>query len=243
MKPKPGHFYAVGVGPGAPDLLTLRAINIIEGCDAIIAPRSKNSEVSLALSIVQQYLHNQELLEMTYTMIRDQKHTQETWVKVSNWVMTHIRAKKSVVQITLGDPLVYSTSSYLLAALQKQLGPEYLHVVPGITAAQATAAIFNEVMSSQEDRISILTANDLEAVAKALDNNETVAIYKVANNLEKLIDLLEQKNLIGQARLAFAVEQKGRQKLIKDLRLARGTNLGYMSIVLVRNKRRDWYES
>jgi precorrin-2/cobalt-factor-2 C20-methyltransferase len=241
VKPQPGHFYAVGVGPGAPDLLTLRAVNIIEGCDAIIAPRSKNSESSLALSIVQKYLHDQETLELTYSMIRNQKCTQDTWIKGSDWVMARILAKKSVVQLTLGDPLIYSTSSYLLAALHERLDQEYIHIVPGISAAQAAAAVFGEVLSSQEDRISILSANDFKALERALDHSETVAIYKVASRLEELIDLLEQKKLLGQAKLAFAVEQN-HQKLITDLRLARGTNLGYMSIVLVRKKRRDWYE-
>ena len=240
MKPQPGHFYAIGVGPGAPDLLTLRAANLIEGCDAIIAPRSKNSKASLALSIVKQHLRNQDLLELTYTMTRDQQCTQATWTKAVDWVMARILVKKSVVQITLGDPLIYSTSSYLLAALKGRLDSDCVHVVPGVSAAQATAAIFNEVLSSQEDRISMLTANDLEAVARALDHSETVVIYKVADKLEKIIDLLEQKNLLGQAKLAYAVEQD-RQKLITDLRLARGTKLGYMSIILVRNKRRDWY--
>jgi precorrin-2/cobalt-factor-2 C20-methyltransferase len=239
MKPQPGHFYAVGVGPGAPDLLTIRAVNLIEGCSAIIAPRSKNSKVSLALNIVKQHLNNQEQLELAYTMTRDQKSTQATWNKAADWAMVRILDKKSVVQLTLGDPLIYSTSYYLINALTERLNPKYIHIVPGISAAQAASALFNEVLSSQEDRITILPANDLKAVEVALDNSETVAIYKVSNKLENIIDLLEQKNLIGQARLACAVEQS-HQKLITDIRLARGTNLGYMSIILIRNKRKDW---
>ena len=239
MKPSPGHFYAVGVGPGAPDLLTLRAINLIKDCDAIIAPRSNTSKSSLALAIIKQYLHNQEILEVAYPMVRDQTHTQTTWDRVSDWVMARASIGKSIVQITLGDPLIYSTSNYLIAALKTRLESKYIHVVPGISAAQAMAAICNEMLASQEDRITILSANDIEAVSKALDNSEVVAIYKVTNNIDKLINLLEQKNLLEHAKLGFAIEQES-QKLITDLHLAREAKPGYMSVILVRTGHRNW---
>ncbi len=239
MKPEPGHFYAVGVGPGAPDLLTLRAARLIEGCDALIAPRSERSDSSLALGIVREHLGQQEILEHAYPMTRDQGRTRSTWAEVAAWAMPRLEAGKSVVQITLGDPLIYSTSSYLLEALREILSRERIHVVPGISAIQATAAAFQKDLALQEDRLTLLPATDLEAVSQALDQSETVAIYKVADQLDGLIELLEEKGLLDHARLAFAVEQD-RQQLVTDLRQAKGTRLGYMSVVLVRTGRRDW---
>jgi precorrin-2/cobalt-factor-2 C20-methyltransferase len=241
MNPEPGHFYAVGVGPGAPDLLTLRAARLIEGCDALVAPRSERSGDSLALGIVRAHLRGQEILEQVYPMARDQARTRAAWADVAEWIAPRLAAGKAVVQITLGDPLIYSTSSYLLAALRERVDPGRLHVVPGISAVQAAAAAFLEDLALQEDRLTFLPATDLARVAAALDQSETVAIYKVADHLDGLIDLLEAKGMLGQARLAFAVEQE-RQQLIPDLRLARGTRLGYMSVVLVRAGHRPWRE-
>ncbi|HWQ09428.1 MAG TPA: precorrin-2 C(20)-methyltransferase [Holophaga sp.] len=242
MNPEPGHFYAVGVGPGAPDLLTLRAARLIEGCDALIAPRSERSETSLALGIVRAHLREPELLEFTYPMTRDTTRTRASWGSVADWSVTRLEAGKSVVQITLGDPLIYSTSSYLLEALRDRIPGDRIHVVPGISALQATASAFQEDLTLQEDRLTLLPATDLGAVAEALDRSETVVLYKVADRLDSLIDLLEAKGLLENARLAFAVEQD-RQQLIRDLRQARGTKLGYMSVVMVRTGRKAWREA
>ncbi|MDR3672751.1 MAG: precorrin-2 C(20)-methyltransferase [Holophaga sp.] len=239
MKAEPGHFYAVGVGPGAPDLLTLRAAQLIEGCDALIAPRSDRSEASLALGIVRGHLRGQEILEHIYPMTRDQARVRATWETAAQWAAARLGAGKSVVQITMGDPLIYSTSSYLLQALRERIGPERIHVVAGISAAQAAAAAFQEELALQEDRLTLMPATDLAAVAEALDHSETVVLYKVADHLDGLIELLEQRGLLDHARLAFAVEQE-RERLVLDLRQARGTRLGYMSVVLVRTGRRDW---
>ena len=65
-KPKPGHFYAVGVGPGASDLLTYRAAQLIESADIIIAPRSKRSKTSLALKTVEHLISSQEVIDHVY---------------------------------------------------------------------------------------------------------------------------------------------------------------------------------
>jgi precorrin-2/cobalt-factor-2 C20-methyltransferase len=239
MKPQPGHFYAVGVGPGAPDLLTLRAARLVEGCDSLIAPRSERSEQSLALRIVSAHIGDQEILEHAYPMTRDPVRTRTSWEKAAEWATARLEAGKSVVQITLGDPLLYSTSSYLLGALRTRVSGDRLHVVPGISAMQATAAAFQEDLTLQEDRLTLLPATDLKAMEEALDHSETVVLYKVADQLDSAIELLEGKGLLDQARLAFAVEQD-RQQLVYDLRQAKGTRLGYMSVVLVRTGRRTW---
>lgn len=239
MSPRGGHFYAVGVGPGARDLLTLRAAQLIEGCDVLIAPRSERSEASLALGIVKDHLRDSEVLEFAYPMNRDAERTRISWAEVADWAATRLADDKSVVQITLGDPLIYSTSSYLLEALRARVAGDRLHVVPGISAMQAMASAFGEDLALQEDRLTLMPATDLEAVAEALDQCETLVLYKVADRLDPLIALLEARGLLGQARLAFAVEQD-RQRLIADLREAKGTRLGYMSVVVVRTGRKGW---
>lgn len=239
MKAEPGHFYAVGVGPGAPDLLTLRAAKLIEDCDALIAPKSERSASSLALGIVQAHVRQQEILEHVYPMARDQERTRASWGEVADWAAERMRQGRSVVQITLGDPLIFSTSSYLLDALRERGLQDRLHVVPGISAMQATASAFQEDLTLQEDRLTLMPATDQKAVENALDNSETVVLYKVADNLSAITDLLERKNMLENARLAFAVEQD-RQELVSDLRSVRDSKLGYMSVIMVRTGRKNW---
>lgn len=239
MQIQPGHFYAVGVGPGSPDLLTLRAARLIEDCDCLVAPKSNKSEQSLALGIVQAHVKDQEILEHVYPMVRDQEKTRASWASVADWAASRMKAGKSVVQITLGDPLIYSTSSYLLEALRERVEGETIHVVPGISAMQATACAFQEELTLQEDRLTLMPATDYKAVEQALDESECVVLYKVADNLDAIIELLERKNLLDRARLAFAVEQD-RQELVVDLRKAKGSKLGYMSVIMIRTAKKAW---
>ncbi|MBN2712361.1 MAG: precorrin-2 C(20)-methyltransferase [Planctomycetes bacterium] len=241
-KAAPGNFYAVGVGPGSPDLLTIRALRLIESADIIVAPRSELSKESLAVKSVEPYLSNQEVVEHVYPMSRDQEGTNECWREIAERVNGWCGEGKSVVQITIGDPSVYSTSSYLLFALTEMMEEERIHVVPGITAFQAAAARFHECLSLQDDRMVLLPAGNMDAVADALDNHETVIIYKAGKHLAKLRELLSQKGLLEQARLACYVEQEGKERLWKNFGEVDLDEAGYMATVLVRTGWRKWSE-
>ncbi|WP_005038291.1 precorrin-2 C(20)-methyltransferase [Holophaga foetida] len=239
MQPEKGHFYAVGVGPGAPDLITLRAARLIEDCDVVVAPRSNRSEESLALKIAAAHIKGQEVLEQVYPMVRDQEKTRAVWAEVADWILLRLEAGKSVVQITLGDPLIYSTSAYLLEALAARVSSDRLHIVPGISAMQAAAASFGLPLTLQEDRLTLMPATDLEAVSEALDRSETLALYKVGGGLPALRELLKSKGLLECSRLAYAVEQEGREQLFSDLDDV-DASLGYMSAVLVHKAHKPW---
>ena len=103
-----GHFYAVGVGPGAPDLITCRAARLVETADVVIAPRSTIAETSLALDTVRHLItQRQEVLDHQYAMERSQKVTVSNWTPVAELAVDRCQSGKSVVQITLGDPMLY----------------------------------------------------------------------------------------------------------------------------------------
>ena len=246
MQAEPGHFYAVGIGPGAPDLITLRAARILEAADALVAPRSDRSErsggsgQSLALRIAAAHVHDQEVLVHTYPMHRDQASTRASWAQVADWVAIRLQAGQAVAQITLGDPLLYSTSAYLMECLLERVPAERLHVVPGISAMQAAAAAFGAPLTVQEDRLTLMPATDLAAVARALDSCETLVLYKVGGQLPALRALLAERGLLAQARLGCAVEQAGREVLYRDLGDPVAAALGYLSVVLVRCGHRPW---
>ncbi len=238
---QPGHFYAVGVGPGAPDLITLRAAALIESADTVIVPRSELAEESLALLTIRDLIGDQEVIEHIYPMKRDSAQTRACWAEVAAEVAARAAAGLAVVQVTIGDPMIYSTSAYLIESLAELLPPQHIHVVPGISAFQASAALLGEPLTLQEDRMTMMPATDMEEVARALESCETLVLYKVGPRLRQLGALLEQRQLLDRARLACYVEQNGREAIFRDFREALADNShGYMSTVIVRVGRRSW---
>lgn len=237
---QPGHFYAVGVGPGAPDLVTLRAAALIRSADVIVAPRAKTAEKSLALVTVEGLLDGQEVIEHVYAMQRDLDRTMARWMEIARLVGRRCGEGESVVQITVGDPMIYSTSHYLLALVREMLPGEQIHVVPGISAFQAVASQFGETLSVQEDRMMLMPATDLELVEDALGRCETLVLYKAGRHIDKIADLLARKGLLDRARLVCNAEQEGKEFATTDLRRAAGGRYGYMATVIVHVGHKPW---
>lgn len=237
---QPGCFYAVGIGPGASDLLTLRAARLIETADVILTPRSETSPESLALKTVHGRLTNQKIIEHVYPMMSNAARTKECWRKAAKLVTKECRAGRSVVQITVGDPLIYSTSVYLIEQLRAMLPAARIKVVPGITAFQAMAARLGEALTIQEDRLMLMPATDIRAVEHALKNCETLVLYKVGHRLRPLIALLKRRGLLSRARLACNVERDGRERMVRKLSESVSHKIGYMSTVMIHVGRRTW---
>jgi precorrin-2/cobalt-factor-2 C20-methyltransferase len=236
---QPGHLYLVGVGPGAPDLLTLRAVNIIGGVDVVVAPRSSASGSSLALDVVRPHLREQEVIEHVYPMARDQEQTSRCWAQMADLCVERLHAGQSVAHITLGDPLIYSTCVYLLQEIGDRVSPSNIHLVSGISAMQGAAARLNCMLLTQNDRLILLPADDLAAVADALDHCETLVIYKIANRIAAVMALLRSRDLLSSASLVCYAEQSGEQ-IYRTLDGVHDERLGYMSIMIVRVGHRSW---
>jgi precorrin-2/cobalt-factor-2 C20-methyltransferase len=237
-----GHFYAIGTGPGAPDLLTIRAANLIRAAQVIIAPRSEKAEESLVMRSIRDLVSNQEVVTHTYPMQRDLAKTIQSWEPVADLVAARCRDGKVVVQATIGDPLLYSTSSYLLPLLAERMPAERLHVVPGICAFQAVASRLGLPLALQEDRVLIMPATDLQEVERALERCETLVLYKSGRHLRGLADLLDRKGLAGKAHLICNAEQGEREFSTTDLRLAADGQYGYLATVIIQVGRRGWFQ-
>lgn len=239
-KALPGHFYAVGVGPGAPDLVTLRAARLVQTADVIVAPRSSLAGDSLALAAVRDLLTTQEVIEKTYPMERDNGKTEAFWGEVAGLCADRCARGQSVVQITIGDPLIYSTSSYLLGQLAGQMEAGLIHIVPGISAFQAASSRFGDALTLQEDRLMLMPATDMAEVAAALERCETLVLYKVGPRLPALVELLGARGLLDRARLACRAEQGEGEIYLKDLTTPPAREVGYMSTVIIHLGRKGW---
>src|SRR3989304_992970 len=134
---KTGNFYGIGLGPGDPELLTLKALRTIQTADCIFVPKSDTKEDSLALEIVKDYVKGKRVIEQIYPMTKDKQTLNTAWLKAAEEIHTEVKNGYDVVYLTLGDPMTFSTYIYLLRHLSTMLPKKAIHTIPGITSYNA----------------------------------------------------------------------------------------------------------
>jgi precorrin-2/cobalt-factor-2 C20-methyltransferase len=238
-----GHFYVIGVGPGAPDLMTLRAASIIRSCDVLIAPRAETSTESLALQVAAACIDRQEVIEQIYPMARDQRQTESCWARVADIVVERCQRGQSVAHLTIGDPLLYSTAGYVIDQVTGRIPDDHWHVIPGVAAFQAAAAAVRRTLTRQNDRLLLMPATDINEVEAALGVCETLVLYKVGPRLKQLEAMLEEHKLAAESDLVCHASQPEKETILRGLDAGCDTKVGYMSTVIVPVGRRRWADT
>ncbi|MEN4006721.1 MAG: precorrin-2 C(20)-methyltransferase [Methanobacteriaceae archaeon] len=190
---KKGKFIGVGVGPGEPDLLTVKAVKILNKVDVICAPKSNESKPGLALSIVQGVLDDRkddyETLEPLFPMIEDEMALQKYWDDAAALIAAKLDAGLDVAFITLGDPTVYSTFSYVFKRIK---GLEYeTLIIPGVTSFTGCAASANIPLAEKDEIIVVVPKVD-ERLSQILEHGDTFVIMKTSRHSDLLKDIINQ---------------------------------------------------
>lgn len=134
-----GKFIGIGVGPGDPELLTLKAVKALESAKVLAVPRTKG-ENTLALNIVKEVvdIHDKELVYLDFFMTHDMEKRKENLYNIFSTLRQQLNEGKDVAMITLGDPSLYTTLGYVLENLQED---DYdWEIIPGVTSISAVAA-------------------------------------------------------------------------------------------------------
>jgi precorrin-2/cobalt-factor-2 C20-methyltransferase len=233
---KLGTIYGIGVGPGDPELITLKGARVLGECRQVFVPKARGEGDSAALSIAGVHLRaDAEIHELVFPMITDRKELALRWEESAGQVASVLQAGEDACFLTLGDPLLYSTYIYLLRALRKILPGAKAVTVPGVTAFSAAAALSGFPIGEAKEPVTIVpTADDLQALEEALDRGGTVILMKIGKRLERLLDLLQSRDLLDKAVFVARAGQPG-QRLETNLRRLRqeSPEAGYLSIILV----------
>ncbi|MBI3925663.1 MAG: precorrin-2 C(20)-methyltransferase [Armatimonadetes bacterium] len=228
-------LYGLGVGPGDPELLTLKAASILSRCRRIFAPRGDHSETSVALAIAGAHLHPEALVEeLVFPMTRDSEVLSRSWGEAAHQVAGAL-SQENACFLTLGDPLLYSTFIYLARAVREILPEAQVVTVPGITSFSAAAALTGFPLGEAKHPLVVIpTCDDLEPIRKALGMKGTVVLMKIGRRLESILKLLEEEGLLDRGAFVARAGQDG-QRIETDLRKLRGDSerAGYLSIILV----------
>ncbi len=183
-----GKLFGIGVGPGDTELLTLKAVRILESVPVIFSPKSSKEKESIALSIVKPIIEKRKdykrlmLVEPIFPMIEDENELEKCWTSASEMIAQYLDTGRDVAFITLGDPSIFSTYTYV----QKKLKGAYeLETVPGITSFTACAAARNEALVEKNDILSIIPKID-KRINNIMDYSNSIALMKASRNMRKL---------------------------------------------------------
>ncbi|MDG1118393.1 MAG: precorrin-2 C(20)-methyltransferase [Flavimaricola sp.] len=192
-----GRLYGVGLGPGAPDLMTLRAARLIEGASVIAYPTLAGGE-SFARSIAADLIPaGAEEIVLDVPMTLERAPAQAAYDDGAARIAAALDAGKDVVCLCEGDPFFYGSFMYLFARLSERFEVE---VVPGVTSVTACAARAGMPLVARNERLTILPGPLPEAELTArIAGAESLAILKVGRHLPKLRDVIGRLGLMDRA--------------------------------------------
>jgi precorrin-2/cobalt-factor-2 C20-methyltransferase len=236
-----GALHGIGVGPGDPELLTLKAAALLSRARLIFVPKTTDAADSLALAIARRHLRaDAEIVELVFPMSRDRSTLAPRWAAAARQVAERLRSGEDACFLTLGDASLYSTWSYLRRALTQVLPEAPTVTVPGIQAISAAAAVTGLPLGEGKAPVTILpTTDDMGRVRAALEGEGTLAVMKIGPRLPELVAVLREQGALARARLVARVGLPG-QQIIEDLGpLAETSQCGYLAVVLVPPPSRD----
>jgi len=236
MTPKIGTLYGIGVGPGDPDLITLKAVRLLQHVPHIFASCSTKNSYSLALNIVRPHLNGAGIEHLPFPMTKEPQVLKEAWEKNAARVLEVLNSGSDAAFITLGDPLTYSTFGYLLKTL-KRLNPEVRVVtVPGITSYNAAAARTHIPLTEGEESFVVVSgALGAARLREVADKSDNIVMLKTYRNFGVIYETLEELDLLDRAVCISRCGLDG-ETVVDNLRDLKGQPMPYLSMIIIKKK-------
>lgn len=237
-----GRFYVIGVGPGDPELMTLKAIRLLERCPVWLAPKASKEGKSTALTIVERLVpaRGKEILTQYFPMKKVRMgrtpaaDVEAAWQEAAGAVLKALAAGRDVAFPTLGDPAIYSTGFYVCDTLFRLDPRVRVEIVAGVSAIGASAAAAGTPLCQGDDRMVVVPATfENGELAEVLEKFDTVVLMKVHRVMDRIVPLLAELNLLDRAVLVERTSQEG-QRIRRNLQEIVNEEHHYFSTIIVR---------
>lgn len=228
-----GKLYGIGVGPGDPELITLKAVRIINEADVVFTAASAKRDYSLALEIARPHFSPNVVTKfLSFTMTKDKEATEAAWDTNAEEIASILREGKNAAFLTLGDPMTYSTFGYILKSLKKVMPEAQIETVPGITSFHAAAARLNRTLVEAEESLLITSGayggDQLVRVGESIKN---IVMLKAYKNVKQNNEALKKAGFFNNS---VAISKCGRdgEEIIENLDELETRTPDYWTLVL-----------
>lgn len=195
-----GRLTGVGVGPGDPDLVTVKGVKVLASADAVFVPVGETGEPGYAERVVLAHVGPERVRRLPFALSNDAAARNLSWDEAGAAVAEVIRSGGSAAFATIGDPNLYSTFTYLAVTVRSIVADVVVDTVPGITALQDLAARSGTILAEGTQSLALLpfTAGT-DKLRKALDTYDTVISYKGGRLLPQVRAVIEEAGRLGDA--------------------------------------------
>jgi precorrin-2/cobalt-factor-2 C20-methyltransferase len=207
-----GTLIGVGVGPGDPELLTLKGLRVLREADEVFVPVGDTGEVGRAEAVVQTYLEPERIRRLLFALSDGERERAENWKRAAREVAGPLGQGKTCAFATIGDPNSYSTFTYLARTVKDVVPGVEIQTVPGITAMQDLASRSGKVLVVGEERLALLPFTAGKATLRsALDGFETVVCYKGGARLGEVLEIAAEAGRIQDATYGSRLGMEGEE--------------------------------
>lgn len=234
-----GTLYVIGVGPGDPELLTLKALKILKDIPVIYVPKGREAGSSTALSIVSKVVSvaDKEIVEAYFPMKKRMEDTTpeltSKWEEITLDILGRLNRGTDAAFITLGDPSIYSTFFYLYDRIMEKEPGLKIVIIPGVSSVNASAASARISLGLADKKIAIFPATYGDDIKKTLQEFETIVLMKVHTVFDKLLKDLHEMDIVNKA-IYISKAGMDDETILHDIRKVRKEDLTYFSMVIIR---------
>ncbi len=226
-----GKLYGIGVGPGDPELMTLKAVRLIQECDIVAVPKSGDGE-GVAKQIARQSVKDfdkKTIVEVAMPMTRDPQVLEDSHRQAAEMIEGYLKEGKSVAFLTLGDPAIYSTYIYVHKKVQQNGFP--VEMVPGVPSFCAVAAKLNVSLAEGAQPLHIIPAS-YQGVEEGLEWSGPKVLMKTGRSMKKVKELLSSKGIMDKAKMVQKCGMEG-EEIYESMEQV-DENSSYFSVIVVK---------
>jgi len=229
-----GKLFILGVGPGDPELITVKAVRILGQVHEIFVPVSAQDRASLARSIAERYLGaHARVTELCFPMLCDAAAVQQGMQEHCSRIEAAVQQGSDAALLTLGDPGMYSTAWPIVSLISRHAPGIDIEIVPGIASYLHAAAQSCICLAEGDDVLSVVSGYAApERIEAVVDSSDSVVFLKTFRQRQRLVDLLQKKGLDDRCTYVRRCGLSG-QQIVCDLR-SLDAECDYLSMIILK---------